>query len=376
MPTAAKEEKFSAPMVWTEECVLPLAASGVYPKTRVWGSRKKTLPCFSATAPLSVELHRGCENSSGKTAAGSGLDANGNTLTKTDSTGITAYTWDFENRLTSVILPGSGGTVTFKYDPFGRRIYKSSSVGTSIFAYDGANLIEETNTLGVVVARYTQGLHIDEPLVMLRNSATSFYHADGLGSVTSLSDAAGALVQTYTFDSFGKQTASTGSLTNPFQYTAREFDPESGMYEYRARYYDPNVGRFVREDPVKFWAGSNFYSYVHNNPATYFDPFGLQEKKPWWDWSGWEHVPGVHWTKCHIWGWFCTIPALDQRLDQLKNPNTDPTFNPTNDELTNPKDPGKRQIESCSANNDNCKRFLNECGDVVLAPVGDGMFPK
>jgi hypothetical protein len=27
--------------------------------------------------------------------------------------------------------------VTFKYDPFGRRIYKSSSSGTSIFAYDG-----------------------------------------------------------------------------------------------------------------------------------------------------------------------------------------------------------------------------------------------
>jgi len=38
----------------------------------------------------------------------------------------------FENRLTSVTLPGSGGTVTFKYDPFGRRIYKSSSSGTSI----------------------------------------------------------------------------------------------------------------------------------------------------------------------------------------------------------------------------------------------------
>ena len=56
----------------------------------------------------------------------------------------TSYAWDFENRLTSVTLPGSGGTVSFKYDPFGRRIYKSSSSGTSVFAYDGDNLIEET----------------------------------------------------------------------------------------------------------------------------------------------------------------------------------------------------------------------------------------
>jgi YD repeat-containing protein len=51
-------------------------------------------------------------------------DNNGNTLTKVDSTGTTTYAWDFENRLTSVTLPGSGGTVSFKYDPFGRRIYK------------------------------------------------------------------------------------------------------------------------------------------------------------------------------------------------------------------------------------------------------------
>jgi len=46
-----------------------------------------------------------------------GYDANGNTLSKNDSTGITAYTWDFENRLTSVILPGSGGTVSFNMIP-------------------------------------------------------------------------------------------------------------------------------------------------------------------------------------------------------------------------------------------------------------------
>jgi YD repeat-containing protein len=135
-------------------------------------------------------------------------DNDGNTTSKTDSTGATNYAWDIENRLTSVTLPGSGGTVTFKYDPFGRRIYKSSSSSTSIYAYDGDNLIEETNATGGVVARYTQSTdRIDEPLAMLRSGATSYYDADGLGSVTSLSNAAGALAQTYTFDSFGKLTA-------------------------------------------------------------------------------------------------------------------------------------------------------------------------
>ena len=82
MLTAAKEETFSAPMVWTNECVLPLAASGVYPKTRVWGSEPENLHCFSATSPLKIELRWGCEECSEKTAVGSG--------------------------------------VTFKYDPFGQ----------------------------------------------------------------------------------------------------------------------------------------------------------------------------------------------------------------------------------------------------------------
>ena len=40
----------------------------------------------------------------------------------------------------------STAPVTFKYDPFGRRIYKSSSSATSIYAYDGYNLAEETNS--------------------------------------------------------------------------------------------------------------------------------------------------------------------------------------------------------------------------------------
>jgi RHS repeat-associated protein len=177
--------------------------------------------------------------------------------------------------LTSVTLPAGGGTVSFKYDPFGRRIYKSSSTATSVYAYDGDNLVEETNASGGVVARYSQGLSIDEPLAMLRSSATSFYHADGLGSVTSLSSGAGSLAQIYMFDSFGKQTASSGSLVNPFQYTGRESDSETGLYYYRARYYDPAAGRFLSEDPIQFAAGENFYRYVDNNPTFWRDASGL-----------------------------------------------------------------------------------------------------
>ncbi|HVH70779.1 MAG TPA: RHS repeat-associated core domain-containing protein [Candidatus Dormibacteraeota bacterium] len=203
-------------------------------------------------------------------------DNNGNMLATMNLTNTTTYTWDFENRLASVTLPGSGGTVTFKYDPFGRRIYKSSSTGTSIYAYDGDNLVEEANASGAVVARYSQGLNIDEPLAMFRSGTTSYYEVDGVDSVTSMSNSAGALGQTYTFDSFGNQTASSGSLTNPFQYTDREFDSETSLYYYRARYYDPKEGRFLAEDPLgPKDEGPSLYAYVGNNPTNSEDPLGL-----------------------------------------------------------------------------------------------------
>ncbi len=206
-----------------------------------------------------------------------GYDNNGNR--KTDPSG-TQYSWDFENRLTQVILPGTGGTANFKYDPFGRRVQKAftqnGTTTTTDYLYDGANILETMNQSGTVLSRYTGSLNIDEPLSELISGTTSYYEQDGLGSVSSLSNSAGALANTYSYDSYGKMIASTGTLANPFQYTGRELDPESGIYEYRARYYDQSVGRFLSEDPIRFKAGVDFYTYVLNNPPNFGDPSGLQ----------------------------------------------------------------------------------------------------
>jgi RHS repeat-associated protein len=201
-------------------------------------------------------------------------DANGNTTSKTDSTGTTNYSWDYENRLTSVTLPGSGGTVNFKYDPFGRRIEKISPTATSIFAYDGDDLVETTNSSGSEVASYTQGPSVDEHLAMLRGTTVSYYEQDGVGSVTSLTNSSGSPTQTYTYDAFGNQTASSGSLTNFFRYTGREFDTETNLYFYRARYYDQTNGRFLNEDAARFAGGTTFYEYAENDPTVFSDPSG------------------------------------------------------------------------------------------------------
>jgi len=142
--------------------------------------------------------------------------------------------------------------------------------------YDGANLIEETDLGGNMVARYVFGSGIDEPLAVSRGTSTEFYQADGLGSVTSLSTTAGVVSDSFVYDSFGNVISSTGTFSQPFRYTGREWDSETGLYDYRARYYDPAIGRFLSEDPIGFKGGFNFYVYVMNEPTTLIDPFGLQ----------------------------------------------------------------------------------------------------
>jgi RHS repeat-associated protein len=159
----------------------------------------------------------------------------------------------------------------------GRRIAKSFGDVVNWYVYDGNAIIAAYNSSGTVTARYAHGLNIDEPLAVQRRSVTSYYHADGLGSIVALTNAAGSIVQTYSYDSFGNITPS-GGINQPFTYTAREYDYETGLYYYRARYYDPKAGRFITKDPISFAGGDvNLYGYVRNNPINRLDPLGLYE---------------------------------------------------------------------------------------------------
>lgn len=198
-------------------------------------------------------------------------DNNGNTLT--DAQGR-RFTWDFENRLTQVAVP-STGTVAFKYDPFGRRIYKISPALSEAFAYEGYNLIETMDLSGTVLTDYTMTQEIDEPLATLRSGSSGYYEADVLGSITSLTSSTGSTPNAYIHDSYGNLMSFTATLQNPFIYTGREYDNETSFYFYRARYYDSAIGRFISEDPIGFIGSSNLYSYVRNSPMDLTDPLGL-----------------------------------------------------------------------------------------------------
>jgi RHS repeat-associated protein len=204
-------------------------------------------------------------------------DLNGNMTQKIDGSTTTTYTYDDENRLIGVeITGGTNSVIAYAYDPFGRRIEKNVDGTVTTYLYDKEAIILEYDQTGTVTARYRHGIGIDEPLTKETSSQTYYYHADGLGSIVALTNASGNVVQTYTYDSFGNIT--TGLPTSqPYTYTAREYDPETGLYFYRARYYDPKAGRFLKRDPISFAGGDvNLYGFVKNNPVNWTDPEGFQ----------------------------------------------------------------------------------------------------
>lgn len=205
-------------------------------------------------------------------------DANGNLTSKTDlvSLDTTTYSYDAQNQLVRIDFPG-GAFVEYAYDALGRRIQKTDGTIATKYVYDGEDIVLEFDGADALQASYTHGDRRDQPLLMDRGGQTFFYHADHLGSLRLLTDSLGAAVNSYGYDSYGNFESRAETVSNPFTFTGREFDPESGLYYYRARYYDPLSGRFLSEDPLDFFGGTlNLYSYVFNDPLNLVDPFGLQ----------------------------------------------------------------------------------------------------
>jgi RHS repeat-associated protein len=209
-------------------------------------------------------------------AQGLSYDCNGNLTFD----GTNTYTYDAENRLTKATH--SGLNAKYEYDPLGRRTKKSGTgVTTTFYLSDGADEIAEYDGTDNITTRYVPGPAVDEPIIVVTaaTGAKEYFHTDKRGSIVAMSDTFGNLVEgPYTYDAYGNcfvGLTACGTSGEPYRFTGRRFDPETGLYYYRARYYDPVKGRFLQADPIGYQVDLNLYAYVGNDPTDQQDPTGM-----------------------------------------------------------------------------------------------------
>jgi len=148
------------------------------------------------------------------------------------------------------------------------------------------NQVVESRLLFPARATFASTTPLGTPLVVASTTVptttpvangTLFYHQDGLGSVTELTTNTGSVAKAYAYDAYGNILESPGTVNQPYTYTGRELDSETGLYYYRARYYDAETGRFLQKDPIGLRGGINIYRYASNNPTLWRDPVGLYD---------------------------------------------------------------------------------------------------
>ena len=211
-------------------------------------------------------------------------DSNGST---TGSEGKT-YRYDFENRLIA-INEGTPNEIRIVYDGDGNRVSKTVNGITTKYLVDTNNLtgyaqvVEEltapSGQPSAVTRVYNYGNDLISQTQLIDNAwMTSYYGYDGHGSVRFLTDASGAITDTYTYDSFGNMISRTGTTPNNYLYCGEQWDPDIGFYFLRARYMNPSTGRFLSMDVYEGYPyqPSSLQKYVYGeaDPVGKSDPSG------------------------------------------------------------------------------------------------------
>jgi RHS repeat-associated protein len=271
---------------------------------------------------------------------------------------VWTYRYDAENRLTGMTTLLSAGlgfqrwTLAFKYDYLGRRVEKAvvnlddgSKSYTRRYLYNGWNLVAELSGDGATLQRsYTWGLDlagsfgatggVGALLQITDHTASKNYFAtyDHNGNVAALVRDDGTLAAAYDgaweggegqparvarralpgwhryggrarqYSPFGEplraEVFDSDIADNPFRFSTKFTDTESGLVYYGYRYYSPSLGRFINRDPSEESGGINLYGFVGNDPVGRVDLLGLRwlvVSRGTYGGNGWEVYQEMVW---------------------------------------------------------------------------------
>jgi RHS repeat-associated protein len=217
--------------------------------------------------------------------------------------GTWGYAWDGENRLVGLspaVTNAGAKRLGFGYDFMSRRVWKAvevwdgaswSTTVTVTYVYDDWNLVAERRSDESFTRFYVWGLDLSGTLqgaggiggllVGLKTDLPAdqaYYLADANGNITTLLATNGSSQASYTYDPFGNPITATGPLAqdNPFRFSSKYTDGESGLVYYGYRFYSAEMGRWINRDPIEERGGVNLYQFAQNNSCNKIDVLGLE----------------------------------------------------------------------------------------------------
>ncbi len=214
-------------------------------------------------------------------------DRAGNLIHKEKGDTKITYDYDANDRLVKV---NSESITNYIYDSFHRRIAKVTSGKTIRYIYSGQDEIGSIDESGKIVELRIlgkgHGAEIGASIAIEIGDTIYSPSHDFQGNIISLEDLKGNIVESYRYTTFGETTVydATGRevavsiIKNPWQFSSKRLDIESGFVYFGRRYYDPENGYWVTADPAELIDGTNLYAYLHHNPVGAWDLYGLFEQ--------------------------------------------------------------------------------------------------
>ena len=180
-----------------------------------------------------------------------------------------------------VAYTDGGNTISYAYNEDGLRLEKTVNGVNTEYYYNGSILIAMADGTNTQKFSYDSTGNV----VSVNFNGTEYYYLrNAQGDIVKLIDKNKNAVVEYTYDSWGKPVAVTGTLATtlganqPFRYRGYVYDTETGWYYLQSRYYDPTTCRFISADVLLSTGqgviGHNIYVYCLNNPVNMVDNYG------------------------------------------------------------------------------------------------------
>lgn len=223
-------------------------------------------------------------------------DDNGNVVRLDD----VELTWDFKDRLVAVEFDQI--TAEYVYDHADRRVTRHvrytgrDKPAESVVQYvDRYYEIRDGTPVKYVYADQRRVARITGSMAPVADPdtrkadfplAVRYFHQDHLESTNVITGATGNVLEEIAYYPYGhpRQTRRQASIeTEPYKFSQKEIDTESGLQYFEARYLDGSLSRFLSVDPVLERSlrrpfedpqRLNAYSYSLNRPLVYQDPNG------------------------------------------------------------------------------------------------------